>query len=124
LKVRAGKRSWCSWLKGAAEKELGWEKRGELHVKGRTRGRQISAIAMCLLNRLCIDGRNVPAPRVSIRESRDVRSEGTVREARVAVGRLGGVTKATGDARARLGAIHILHPEQMRGDKTVPGNMR
>lgn len=133
LELGAGERGRSSGLEWAAEEQLGGKQRGELHIKARSRGGQIGAIVVragLVGNRLRVDGGNVSTARVSVGKPRDVGSEGTMREASVAVGGLGRVTKATLDVavivavRPLLGTRDILHPEKMRGDKTVPTDVR
>ena len=52
-----------------------------------------------------------------------------MREARIAVGRLGDMTRVTTYGTTILtglahGASDVLHPEKMRRDKTVPSDVR
>ena len=124
LEMRAGERRRGSRLERAAEKQLGWEQRSELHVEGRARSGQVGAVGVVLLHRLRVDGRDVASPGVPVRKARNVGRESTMGEARVAVGRLRGMAVATGSTRPWLLTIHVLHPEKMRRDKTVPGNVR
>lgn len=125
LKLRASELGRCSRLEGAAEKQLGRKKRGELHVEAGTRGRHVMTV-MCGLVKLLlsINRRDISTARVPISEARNVRSEGTVREAGVAVGRLRRVTESTcrvgGTSGNATGCREVLHPEKMRRDKAVP----
>ena len=64
-----------------------------------------------------------------IGESGDVRGEGTMGEASVAVRGLGGMSEpvaARGRVVSALGvlAVKVLHVEQVRGDKRVPPVVR
>lgn len=129
LELRTSKGSRSSRLERTAKKQLGWQKRRELHIEGCTWGGHLVGIVRRLLvHRLSVDRRNVASSRVSIGEACDVRGEGTMGEARIAVGGLRRVTEAV-DRAAAGGAladwtVEVLHPEQMRGDERVPPNVR
>lgn len=95
LELRASKGSRATWLEGASEEQLGGEKRGELHVESCPRARHVVDVGLrrrlVLAHVLGVERRNIASARVSVGKSRDVGSEGTVREASVAVGRLRGM---------------------------------
>jgi hypothetical protein len=63
--------------------------------------------------------------RVTVAETGDVGSEGSMRETRVAIRGLGSISIASAwGAGPGLRAREVLHAEQMRRDKTVPGDVR
>ncbi|KAH6604270.1 hypothetical protein Trco_007716 [Trichoderma cornu-damae] len=116
LELRASKGGRAAGLKGAAEEQLRREQRGELHIKGRAGG-HVVAIGLVLAHVLGVERGHVGATRVAVGEARDVGGEGTMREASVAVGRLGSVAeaRAIGTVRRPLAsrAVEFLHPEEI-----------
>lgn len=123
LELGAAKGGRASRLKGAAQKQLRREQRRELHVKSRSRG-HVMTIGLVLVHVLGVKRGNVGATRVAVSEARDVGGEGSMREASIAVGGLGGMaeTRAIGTGWRSLASISIklLHPEKVRGDERVP----
>ena len=134
LELRVGKSSRAARLKGATQEQLGRKKGRKLHVESSAGRGHIGGIVVVLLllmlvlvllaHGLSVDRRDVPAAWMPVGESSDlgVRSECTMREARIAVGRLRCVTVA--GTLPSLGTRQVLHPEKMRRDKTVPGDVR
>ena len=131
LELRATKGAGRSRLEGAAEEQLRGKEGRELHVEGRSRGGQVIAAArhcLGLVHGLSVKRWHVATARVTISKSGDVGSEGAMRKASIAVGRLRRMAKPTAvtaiGASLANGTVEILHPEKMRGDLRVPPGLR
>ena len=127
LELGASEGSRGTRLERASEEKLRGQKRRELHVKGGSRGRNVvdrRGNSLGLIHGLSIERWDVPTTtRVAIGKARDVRGEGTVREASVALRRLRAVSEAAIRSSLANRSIEILHTEQMRGDLGVPPNV-
>lgn len=154
LELRTVECGGSAGLEGTSQEQLRRQQWSELHVEGRAGRGQIGAICGMLLvvvlvvmlvmlllgllgllsdrlHWLRINGRNIPAPRMPVSKAGDVRSEGAVGKARVAVRGLGRMAReavpldgGTGPGRTDGARELVLHPEKMRRDKTVPGDVR
>lgn len=135
LELAVGESGRGARLEGASEEQLGRQQRSELHIKASARGRQVSHVGLRLLvdilavDTLRVDGGDVATSGVSVGESRYVRSEGAVREPGVTVRRLRDMARETalttaGTSLADGAGVMVLHPEEMRGDKVVPTDVR
>lgn len=77
-----------------------------------------------MLDGLSVDSGDVSATGVPrIGEALDIGGESAMRKASITVGGLRSVAKAARGTGPSLRTRHVLHPEKMRGDKTVPSNV-
>jgi len=120
LELRAAKGSGAPGLERASEKELGWEKRSELHVKSGAWTGQVAGIGgrtrlVLVAHGLRVQRRDVASARMAVGKARDVRGEGAMGETSVAIGGLGSMALETAGA-IRIGAtladgcVEVLHP--------------